>query len=82
MSNNENHHRNNQMDYFLQDAFSYLMSYVRRENREKMFLTGEHKVRLKHWQCLMVYSPKWVYETSLKPSSSLPAMENIVLDCI
>ena len=40
-----------------------MMIEVRKETREKMFMTGDHKTKLKHWQCILANHPEWIYES-------------------
>lgn len=39
----------------------HLFEMVRKDLGEKMFMTGEHKVKIKHWQCIMAYDNEWLY---------------------
>lgn len=39
----------------------HLFEVVRKDLGEKMFMTGEHKVKIKHWQCIMAYDIEWLY---------------------
>lgn len=71
------------LDEFLQQFFFNTFNEVKKVNIDKMFMTGEHKNRLKLWQCLISFHPDWIYQRSKKTSINLKfSMEDIICDCI
>jgi hypothetical protein len=40
-----------------------------------MFLTGQHKNRLKYWQCILAFNIEWIYQSTLNKNTTLSSME-------
>lgn len=60
-----------------------MLTECKKDTPDKMFLTGEHKNKLKLWQCLLAYTPEWVIRACSTQSNRLKfTLEQLIVDII